>query len=315
VALGLRRAAIDGHAPASVAAFPRRPRLRHLPLALLAATTGAQDAEYYTAASLLELYDADGDGVVNHAEYMRAAMDAVEDHGITDRELRATLLGYHTQLFSQGDIDDSGNLCERELEYVAHLAQEASKPPKGGSEADEDEDEFGVRASWEVLQALDTSGDEMVDWAEFQEAIAQHRPSNGDDAHFDMWSESVFHRADVVADGALDARELQYAGFLLRFAAADVRETSAFLEFLFQEFDTDGDGWIRAREMKRAAGRVRDDETRDIAAQVRAVEDSVFSAQVHLHFAEADANSDGRLDRQEAQELVELIRDMDVHDV
>lgn len=52
---------------------------------------------------------------VNHAEYMRAAMDAVEDHGITDRELRATLLGYHTQLFSQGDIDDSGNLCEREL--------------------------------------------------------------------------------------------------------------------------------------------------------------------------------------------------------
>lgn len=58
----------------------------------------------------------------------------------------------------------------QELEYVAHLAQEASKPPKGGSEADEDEDEFGVRASWEVLQALDTSGDEMVDWAEFQEA-------------------------------------------------------------------------------------------------------------------------------------------------
>lgn len=77
----------------------------------------------------------------------------------------------------------------------------------------------------------------------------------------------AFGPIPVPSGGGFGAAE---QGFLLRFAAADVRETSAFLEFLFQEFDTDGDGWITAREMKRAAGRVRDDETRDIAAQARA---------------------------------------------
>jgi len=163
--------------------------------------------------------DENGDGVVDREEFMLFTRDALREAG-EDKAFRRMVYRHADSLYKTCDTDGDGLLTQREVKYAAYLGEAAERLAKseGGRYADYEFDEEG---SSTMVAALDLDGDGLASKEEFWQGVREDLSSwswqalSMEDARFRQWMHDTFRDADFDGDGLLDARELQFAGFLV----------------------------------------------------------------------------------------------------
>mmetsp|Transcript_122393 Transcript_122393/g.341468 ORF Transcript_122393/g.341468 Transcript_122393/m.341468 type:complete len:257 (+) Transcript_122393:2-772(+) len=247
--------------------------------------------------------DPDGDGRVDRQEFMLASRDILDANGQDDEAFRSFVYRLVGALYDVADMDDDGVLVPSEVEFAELLIKSRSQMMHDGQGSDSELDqEFGGAGATRMLQQLDTNADYKVEVDEFALAfrVAMRRYGAWPDAVFDTPSvrealQATFARADVGGDGALNARELQFAMFLVnKFAVGEM--TTDIMDFV----DVNRDGRLSHEEAVQAVEGARQQMTRRPARAV--IAEVLLDA-----FSFADTDGDGLLDIEEAGLVAEYL--------
>lgn len=277
-----RLTAASRHRPA------RRGRRRLAPLLLLGARRAAAQAplSFWTL-------DEDGDGVVNKMEFMLATRDML-DASNEEKSVRNLVYSHAESLYVTCDVDGDGVLDETELAYARYLATAAVHVAEreGRSFAAYDFEEDG---SGDMLRDCDLDGDGWVNEHEFEvNARLDLELWGWEPKHFDVpsvreWLHGRFLKADLNADGLLDARELQFACFLVR-----AHRSAVLSRRVLQTLDRNLDGKFGFGELTAVVM-----ESRGRPPSLR----KSLLDHIVADFWPSDLDGDGALDLVELQEL------------
>lgn len=188
-----------------------------------ASAAGAQmmDPRKANELMLVELFrdmDANSDGRVCKQEHMDYALDRLDEMGAEEKMVRKSSLQFSSTLYDVADIDEDGFLNPYEVEYAEYLTRQAShcSTTKGCK------DHFGVDKAEATFTSFDTDGSGAVNRQEFDAGVSILLERLGmdrdmvDPTGLASWTRDMFTKADVVGDGELEMRELQYACFVLK---------------------------------------------------------------------------------------------------
>mmetsp|Transcript_121991 Transcript_121991/g.352422 ORF Transcript_121991/g.352422 Transcript_121991/m.352422 type:complete len:319 (+) Transcript_121991:49-1005(+) len=247
--------------------------------------------------------DRDNSKTIDREEYMMKVWQSLiaSDDTVGERN-NGFVLDFYERLFTAADIDEDGELMEAEWEYSRFLANEGLK-----NENFHSDDEFQVKSSQKLFREMDLNDDERVDQDEFLSVLRESAAKRGWgevlDSEVKAWMDSIFEKADVGGNGHLDRKRLQYAAYLINCDLLVGRFADRTLAgMMFDELDYNGDGLIDASEV--ADGVLRDAQAHELRGENAS---NNIMAQIGKLFNEADVDSDGSLNREEANNLAQHI--------